>query len=236
MARFAFRVEGIEPADDPAWRLADESVRKAFWRAVVGFTLEAKDRELASGLDRFGVPLIADRGLHPGPGADAVAHRAGLGGQPAPDPGQCTLAHPRPPDRAGDGRICRVLLDDGYRHRPPLGASPGVASRGGGERLPERDVIGLSPRSLDEVKSRADRWWANYKAGHPVFDHEGQIKLQVGHGRMGTIPLRGRLDIKNATLGVGATESTVEAAIKGGTFTGFRQLPARPRPTRVKVR
>jgi hypothetical protein len=235
VASFAFRVEGIEPAADPVWRLADESVRRAFWRAVVGFTLEAKDRELASGLDRFGVPLTPIAASTRARGRMRSHTGLGSAGNPPLTPANA-LSRTR---ALLTGRAMEDHAEFFWTTDDVTGLPWGQVlswHRAGAGRLPVRDVIGLAPQSLATVRARADRWWANYKAGHPVFDHEGRIKLQVGHGRMGTIPLRGRLDIKNATLGVGASKSTVEAAIKGGTFTGFRQLPARPRPTRVKVR
>jgi hypothetical protein len=235
MASFAFRVDGIEPADDPVWRLADESVRRAFWRAVVGYVLEAKDRELASGLDRFGEDLIPIAASTRARGRMRSHTGLGSAGNPPLTPANA-LSRTRAllTGRAMDGYAEFFWTTDDVTGLP-WGQVLGWHREGAGP-LPVRDVIGLAPQSLSTVKARADRWWANYKAGHPVFDHEGHIKLQVGHGRMGTIPLSGRLDIHHATLGAGATEETVKAAIKGGTFTGFRQLPARPKPTRVKAR
>ncbi len=57
MASYAFRIRGIEPAHDPAWRSASPDLRRAFWRAVVELGLQAKDRDLAQGLDKDGVPM-----------------------------------------------------------------------------------------------------------------------------------------------------------------------------------
>src|SRR5215218_703390 len=59
MASYSFRITGIEPAHDPAWRSAPVELRRAFWRAVVELGLEAKDRDLARGLDAHGRQMAA---------------------------------------------------------------------------------------------------------------------------------------------------------------------------------
>ena len=41
MASYAFRISGIEPAHDPAWKTAPESMRRAYWQAVVKLGLSA---------------------------------------------------------------------------------------------------------------------------------------------------------------------------------------------------
>lgn len=224
MASFAFRVEGIEPANDPVWRLMDPSVRQAFWRAVVGFTLEAKDRELAAGLDRLGDPLTPIAPSTRARGRKRSYTGLGSAGNPPLTPAGA-LSRTR---ALLTGRALVNSAEFYWTYDTVSGLPWGQMlgwHRAGAGGLPKRDVIGLAPQSLAAVKAQADRWWKNYKATHPVFEHE---KVQIKTIKATTtIPLTGRIDLEHAVLGVGAEKKIVAEAIKAGTFTGFRQLPPR---------
>ncbi|MGO8903897.1 MAG: hypothetical protein ACLQU5_37010 [Isosphaeraceae bacterium] len=51
-----YRVSGIQPPDLDGY---PDSVKKLYWGWVVAFGLEAKERDLARGLDKDGVPMRA---------------------------------------------------------------------------------------------------------------------------------------------------------------------------------
>src|SRR4051794_23775684 len=85
-APVSFRLRGIEPAHDPAWKAAPEKLRRAFWAEVVKLGKEAKDRELAAGLDRFGSPLARIA-------ASTRAHRRSAMGPADPDAPALTPAY-----------------------------------------------------------------------------------------------------------------------------------------------
>ena len=154
-----FRVTGIEPSSVRAAAPAD---RLAYWRAVVAFGVEAKERELARGLDRRGKDLaplspktIAQRKSAMGPAdprAPALQPAHGLSRTRSLFTGEATP----------DGCWFGWLVD------PHTGEPWGnmlLIHRKGGKHLPKRDVVGLSPASLHDVTRKAAAWWVEYQAG-----------------------------------------------------------------------
>jgi hypothetical protein len=171
---YAFRVEGIEPARSPAWKTAGESVRRAFWRAVVGYTLAAKDLSLARGEDRAGAELT------PIAASTRKRRRSALG--PA-DPDAPPLTPARAKSRTRALLAGRAFADHAeffWRKDPITGKSWGVIlgyHRKGGEHLPVRDVIGLAPEDLAKVRKQARRWWDIHR---PPVDRIREAELAVG--------------------------------------------------------
>src|SRR3954467_10100153 len=151
-APVSFRIHGIAPVNDPAWKAAPEKLRRAFWAEVVKLGREAKDKELAVGMDRFGNPLAP---LAP----STVAPRKSAMG-PA-DPGAPPLipAHGLSRSRAllaGKAFKDHALFYWRYDQvtRKHWGRILGYHRAGKGH-LPARDVIGLSPGLLAWVTAEA---------------------------------------------------------------------------------
>ncbi len=225
MASYAFRVSGIEPRTDLAWIAASEADHRAFWQAVVGFVLAAKDKELADGLDRFGKPLI--------PIAESTRAKGrwrshtGMGSADAPplDPAY-RLSRTRSLFR---GRAHKDHAEffwatdvvTGLPGGKVLGWHRGdVAKRPGrnASRLPVRDVIGLSLASLARVKAQSATWWANHKAGAKQQEKEVIFKFAQAETKP---EVTGNLDLDRYTFGIGADRDTVAAMIAKGQFSGF---------------
>ncbi len=151
-----FTIKSIEPPDV---RTAPTAQRRAFWQAVAAYVIEAKDRELRAGLDRFGRAMtglsqytIEHRHSDMGP---ADPHAPPL--QPAHGLSRTRSLFTAQPTSALDGVTCWWSYDS------ITGASWGEIlryHRDGSGKLPIRDVIGLSPKFLAWVKQKADAWWA----------------------------------------------------------------------------
>lgn len=163
---YAFRIEGIEPSHDPAWRQASESTRRAFWRAVVAYGLEAKDRELAAGLDRRGAKMV--------PIAKSTReNRRSAMGKADPNAPPLTPAYGLSrtrsllDGRAHDGRAEFFWRFDSVTEQA-WGRILGY-HRKGSKRLPKRDVIGISSAAVARIKAKAWAWWRQTKqAGKPA--------------------------------------------------------------------
>ena len=155
----SFRVAGIEPPDV---RKAAPAARLAFWTAVLAFVMEAKDKELAAGLDRYGKPMRALA-------VSTIKHRRSAMGPADPHAPPLQPAHGLSRTRAlltgratPSGVACWWLYDS---HTKGSWGLILAHHRAGSKRLPRRDVIGLSPASKAEVAVRAREWWIRYKAG-----------------------------------------------------------------------
>lgn len=179
---YSWRVAGIEP---PGVRSAPRDARRAYWQTVVSLVMEVKDRELAAGLDRRG------RRMHPIHRLTKIARRddinAVTGRHPYSPMGK---AHPLNPPLQSTGSLSRTrtLLrgkvdGDGAvfwwdtdphtgkdwgmilnRHRHGFDQRFRYPQRGWGH-VAARDVFGISPRGLADVKQRAAQWWTNLGAG-----------------------------------------------------------------------
>lgn len=222
-----FRVAGIEP---PEVRASDPAVRLKFWRAVLSFVLEAKDAELAAGLDRYGKPMAP---LAP----STILNRRSAMGPADPNGPALQPAHGLSRTRAlltgaatSDGVVCWWLFD--AHTRDTWGAILAI-HRKGGKRLPRRDVIGLSPASKAKVKARAEAWWSAFKAEGAPAGPRTPAKAIYPHGKPDYLigpavkpkPAPGVSELvvngKHYTFQSG-TASQVKKAIAAGKFTGFR--------------
>jgi hypothetical protein len=156
-----FVLKGFEPAEVKA---APNAQRRAYWEAVSAFVAEAKEAELKAGLDRKGDDMVAiaastrkNRHSEMGP-ADPFAPPL----QPAHGLSRTRALFVAQPTRLADGVTCFWSYD------AHTGASWGEIlrhHRKGGKHLPVRDVIGLSPVSLETVRTRALHWWRSYIHG-----------------------------------------------------------------------
>lgn len=172
-ASYAFAIEGIEPLDID---LYGEAARRQFWRKVVEIGLAVKDAELAAGKDRFGFKLRQISKW-------TRAHRRSWTGHADPSAPPLTPAYGESRTRALlDGRAFRDKAQFFWRADPVsgghwgrilgyhrVGAKNHWAKSG---RLPVRDVIGISPKDLGDVKKKVWAWWATTFRGKPETKKE----------------------------------------------------------------
>lgn len=229
-----FVIEGIEPLDID---LYGEHARREFWRAVVLIGLKVKDAELAKGRDRFGKPLTK---IAP----STRKYRKSWTGQADPNAPPLTPAYSGSRTRALlDGRATRSRAEFFWRRDPvtgrPWSRILNFHRRGRGN-LPVRDVIGISPASLKQVKAEALAAWSKIKAGVPRGGLAGGRPAPVPPAASVVTPktfkvpqapakikVVGRTDLQNAVL-AGGENSPSAAAIAAGQATGFRQFKAPP--------
>lgn len=241
----AFTVEDISPIRDPFWPLAGEAVHRDFWRAVVAFTLEVKDRSLAKGLDRYGKPLTPIT-------AYTKAHRKSEMGQADPNAPPLTPAYGLSRTRAFlTGRAyathAQFFWTQGWGkilafHRR------GAFNRRSGRRLPKRDVIGLSYKDLVKVQTLALGWWENWKknriqapARKLQFTPPAAVKVQPKPFQKAVvvppkqkIVVKGYTDFENMTFGTGPGSGIerARAALREGYSTGvYFDYGPRPKGT-----
>ena len=156
-----FILKGFEPPDVKA---APNAQRRAYWEAVSAFVAEAKESELKARLDRYGNPMaplaestIRNRHSEMGP---ADPHGPQL--QPAHGLSRTRALFVAQPTRLLDGVTCFWSYDE---HTGESWGEILRKHRRGGGNLPVRDVIGLSPVSLETVRTRALHWWRSYIQG-----------------------------------------------------------------------
>ena len=152
----AFRVRDVKP-NDPTFDHHPEKERRAFWKAVVDFTLHVKRESLAKGLDRHGLkmkPITRYTREHrksemgeADPSAPVLQPAHGLSRVQAYLRGRAFADHA---EFYWVNQFGRLL----HFHR--IGARNNWARSG---RLPVRDVIGLSQADTNQVKWLAARWW-----------------------------------------------------------------------------
>ena len=147
--------------------------RRAFWGAVSVFVIEAKERELRKGVDIYGNPLAALA-------SSTIKHRKSAMGPAHAYAKPLTPAYALSRTRSlftaevndnATGVVCWWLYD------AVTGASWGDIleyHRTGSDRLPIRDVIGLSPDSLAKVKRQAAAWWVIGRPGAGLSADRGR--------------------------------------------------------------
>jgi hypothetical protein len=211
----SFKISNIEP-----WSVnkAPKADRIAFWTAVSIFVIEAKEEELIQGIDRYGNPMAALA-------ESTIKHRKSEMGVADPDAPPLQPAHGlsrtrslfrAEPNVGARGVICWWTYDD------ISGDSWGemlAIHRAGGPNLPPRDVIGLSPLMLFEVKSRAEDWWQAYQLGETDVPELllGPKGIDIGGHHY---------DLQAGTA------KDIEKAIEEGTFSGWGTVTtAKPGPT-----
>lgn len=211
---------------------AAKAQQRAFWSAVSQYVAEAKEGELKRRLDKDGVPMVAlakstikDRHSAMGP---ADPHGPQL--QPAHGLSRTRALFVAQPTARLDGVTCFWAMDS------HTGDSWGEILRyhkKGNRNLPVRDVIGLSPGSLETVKKRAAAWWAVYNdlTASPLVarppEPEPTPKFMVRRipanyepkaaKRVSQLEVNG----KSYTFQSGSA-AKVRDAIGTGKFTGFR--------------
>ncbi len=230
---YAFRVEGIAPVHDPAWHAAGESVHREFWRAVVGFVLFEKDRELAAGYDRFGYRMARIAASTRAKGR----HRSHTGkGSPDAPPLDPAYALSRTRSLL-DGRAKVDHAEFFWRFDEvsgrPWGQVLGFHRAGNpGRNLPVRDVIGISPVALRRVRVKANEWWLNYQAGRAHGRLAGELTIVIPPRSGRVTPERPKvnrlvagahIDVDQFTFGIGGGAEEFRREIAAGTTTGFRQ-------------
>jgi hypothetical protein len=214
----SFIVDGIEPANDPEWLLAGESVRREFWRAVVVYVIKAKEVELSAGLDRFGKRLAPIK-------VKTRKYRKSEMG--AADP----VAPPLMP-AYGVSRTRLNLTGRAYPDRAQFFWTDGwgriLAIHAAGSRkrhLPKRDVIGLSPAGLADVKRDALQWWSARRNGIRPAVATNPIN-RVTLPPLPGIKLRGDTAFHNYTFGIGTSggldnPAALAKLAKEGKASGF---------------
>jgi hypothetical protein len=151
----------------PGVARASLAQRRAFWGAVSTFAIEAKERELRKGLDRFGNPMVALAQITIKKRKSAVgpAHAYAPPLTPAYKLSRTRSLFTADVNDRATGVICWWLYD------AITGASWGEIldyHRQGSARLPVRDVIGLAPQSLARIQQQALAWWIAHPPGVPV--------------------------------------------------------------------
>jgi hypothetical protein len=160
----SFTVDRIAP---PEVARSPMERRRAFWGAVANFVIEAKERELRQGLDRFGNPMhaLAQSTIRRRKSAVGPAHAYAPPLTPAYKLSRTRSLFTADVNERATGVVCWWMYDE------ITGASWGDIleyHRTGNERLPVRDVIGLTPASLAKIKQQALAWWNAYLAGLPA--------------------------------------------------------------------
>jgi hypothetical protein len=156
----------VDVAPPPELASQPASVRQEFWREVLRLALAEKDRELAAGLDRHGMPL------HP-IAASTRRHRRSAMGKADPNAPPLTPAYGKSRTRSlltgsatADG--CRLTWAADPLTRSSWGRILAMHQKGSG-RLPVRDVIGLAPMRTEHVKRQAWAWYhSRYSLPQPV--------------------------------------------------------------------
>lgn len=149
----------IEPTDDPAWALANDTIRRQFWAAALPIAVKVWGDSREAGLDRFGRPLAA---LSP----RTIKHRRSAKGPADPHAPPLIPAHAASRTRS----YLRYRYEPGqggyfyWRYDPRTHGSWGQILQyhalGMVRRAPIRDVLGFSDRDIDAIRSQMDRWWA----------------------------------------------------------------------------
>lgn len=150
----------ITPSWDPAWQVAPGWVQARYFEAALAVVLSEKDAELAAGLGVSGSPLAP---LRP----STLKHRRSAMGpvMPGAPPLMPALAASR--TRAWlQGRVMGNASEGYYLLFGWKGGWGQILlyHQAGSARLPQRDVIGLSPATLARVKARSLAWWLANKA------------------------------------------------------------------------
>jgi hypothetical protein len=247
-----FVIRGIEPA---AVRTAPAGQRRAYWLAVSQFVAQAKEAELRAGLDRFGNPMAAlakytveHRHSEMGP-ADPFAPPL----QPAHGLSRTRSLFRAMPTARLNGVTCWWAYD------AVTGESWGkmlAIHRAGSKNLPRRDVIGLSPEYVADVKKKAAAWWKEYtrtKGKTPVPEFEPELepepapKFKVERvkpykpkyperaipkkpTRVSQIKINGHVYTMQS-----GTAAGVRRGIANRTFTGFGQVIRGPDGKLIKI-
>ena len=246
---FRVRYQDAAPLGDAAFAAAPAAVKRAFMQQVVEWVLEAKDKELAAGLDVTGAPMAA---LSP----RTIERRHSEMGPADP------TAPPLEP--AWGLSRTRSLLQGRYRgdvatfdwaYDEHTGGSWGkiLSYHKKGDRarhLPKRNVIGLSPQSMAEVRQRARDWVHRWKstgrvpaaqpaqrgampagvtpspylvstvqAYKPQFP---ELAVPERNRVVSQIGINGNIYTLGAGVGNKASAAAITRGIANGTFSGFR--------------
>lgn len=239
----AFRVDyfTVEPSHDPEWRRAPNSVKREFHKQLVQHILAYKDDELAAGLDRYGVPMVALSRY-------TIEHRRSAMGPADPHAPPLQPAHSLSRTRSLlDGRAMADHAQFYWRTDPVSGGPWGRIlgyHRAGGGRLPSRDVIGLSPQSLASVRMIMHAWWIARKVGPvpyekaqyqadpiPPFVYRRPEKYQPIYPRLARPSVNRRIseiEVNKAHYTLqGSSAAAIQRMIANKTFSGFRVAPPR---------
>ena len=232
---YSFVITGLGPSADPEWRYASPSARAAYFRIIKELVLIAFDAQLAAGLDKDGDPFFP---LRPG----TIKYRRSAMGPADPHAPALQPAHGLSRTRSlVDARVEGSWVRVFWRHDPLTGSTWGKTldyHRRGAGPLPIRDVFGLSPESLASVRREGLTWWRAFAAGLPVRSPlrpvpgraakpvvagvpEYKPKDRVLHGTRKSTTHQVAIGGNVYTMSSGTT-AEVMAAIKAGTFSGFK--------------
>jgi hypothetical protein len=140
-ASFTLAGADFEPANDPAWRLASEGLRRAYWAHVGRLAVYFKRDELRRGLDAAGGKLARIKQPRPD-GADG----------PPLSPHYAESRFLRYCQVRTTARSATIFWGSGWAK------VVGYHARGAGH-LPVRDVIGLTRASQRKLAEHARLWW-----------------------------------------------------------------------------
>jgi hypothetical protein len=174
---WGYRLDGFEPADDPAWALSGLSGKLGFYAELARLGLIAKRAEMAAGLDADGRPMTPisrktrrsraeDRNPKTGRRPYSPYGRA--------DPSHAALQATGPESRTqtllrAEVTSTGVFFYWGYDFDTgrQWGEILARHARGffvrfldGYAWVPPRDLFGLGPRGREWVRRGLDKWWA----------------------------------------------------------------------------
>ena len=224
----AFRVQLAEVAPpDRAFRDIDDKTREFLMKQLVQIVLKVRDASLAKGLDRFGQPFkpISRR---------TRENRRSAMGNPDPNAPPLTPAYGLSRTRSLlAGRAIKDHAEFFWRFDEHTGKSWGVIlgyHRAGAGHLPVRDAIGISNADIAIVRRELLAVWKQIKAGVKVIEGAERMTLAGSAARAARPTAEsfraafnptGRMDIENATFGIGASRAQVERSIRAGMFSGY---------------
>lgn len=202
---------GVAPPD---LRDYPEPVRLMFWGWVVEEGLKVKDGELAKGLNAKGKPLP------PVSVRTRRRRRSAMTPSGRGDPSAPYLMPGRGLSRTRSLLTGKPHVDYAefwWRYDPYTGDTWAKILSHHARRGEAYNVIGLSPRGVSVVASRAAERWRRWKAGSIPARQPEPIQAPPV-----TTKVVGRTDLEYTTFGIGAKRSEVERAIAEGRFSGFR--------------
>ena len=183
----------VDPRNDPngfkvvvtppgtAWATASPTLRLRFYQEVGRLAAAVKDRELARGIDKDG------RRLTPISAATREARKRW-------DYSPMGIADPKAPPLTpvyAESRTRSLLRWKAYADRVVFFWAYDIHTerpwgeildyhRRGGAHLPVRDVVGISPKGIEEIRRQALKWWASKDRLRELTASPAEARGRVG--------------------------------------------------------
>jgi hypothetical protein len=196
----------VEPVEDPAWGLAPDPLKKAFWKEASRVGQELWDRSRARGLDRWGQPLAAispltaqarDDNINSVTGKKPYSPmgRANSSNKPLTPVGEKSRARSLLRAQAFPGRGVWFYWLFDFNSRIYWGAAMERHAQGfrkyfryprhGWGHVPSRDIVGFSGAEVAAVARAMKSWWSARRGS--VVKEAGQIDVSLDRGGEGFV-------------------------------------------------